>query len=164
MTYGSGATGNYFGYDARGQVNMQFQLTGSTPTKYKLSYADNYAGLLTSETYPSSRVVSYGYDEGGRLSSVGYGSITFASSFVYAAHGGLSSETLGNSGIRALSYNRAMQPSQAKVTVNGTVLQQFDYGYGEFNTSTGAVDTSKNNGQIGKIEAPSAAPRSGTRA
>lgn len=152
MTYGSGATGTYLGYDQMGRVNMQFQLTGSTPTKYKLSYAYNYAGLLTSETYPSSRTVSYGYDEGGRLSSVGDGSITFANSFNYAAHGGLSSETLGNSATHARSYNRALQPSQAKVTVNGTVLQQFDYGYGEFNTSTGAVDTSKNNGQIGKID------------
>lgn len=54
MTYGTGGTGNYFGYDNMGRVSMQFQLTGSTPTKYKLSYAYNYAGLLTSETYPTS--------------------------------------------------------------------------------------------------------------
>lgn len=53
MTYGSGATGTSFGYDAMGRVTKQFQLTSSSPTKYKLSYAYNHAGMLTSETYPS---------------------------------------------------------------------------------------------------------------
>ena len=50
-----------------------------------------------------------------------------------------------------MSYNRRLQPSQVKLTLSSTVLQQYDYGYGAFNTSTGAVDTSKNNGQIGKV-------------
>lgn len=30
-------------------------------------------------------------------------------------------------------------------------MQQYDYGYGEFNTANGTTDTSKNNGQIGKV-------------
>jgi RHS repeat-associated protein len=151
MTYGSGATGNYFGYDNVGRVNMQFQLTGSTPTKYKLTYGYNYLNELASETYPSGRALSYAYDEGGRLSSVGDGSTTFANSFTYVPHGGLSSETWGNSSVHTMSYNRRLQASQAKLSLGSTVLQQYDYGYGEFNTSTGAVDSSKNNGQIGKI-------------
>jgi RHS repeat-associated protein len=50
-----------------------------------------------------------------------------------------------------MSYNRRLQASQAKLSLGSSVLQQYDYGYGEFNTSTGAVDTSKNNGQIAKI-------------
>jgi RHS repeat-associated protein len=152
MSYGSGATGNYFGYDNMGQVNMQFQLTGSTPTKYKLTYSYNYLGELTGETYPSGRAMVYGYDEGGRLSSVSDGTTTFANTFTYAPHGGLSSETWGNTSVHAMSYNRRLQPSQAKLSLGSTVLQQYDYGYGEFNTSTGAVDTSKNNGQIGKTD------------
>lgn len=151
MTYGSGATGNYYGYDSMGRVNMQFQLTGSTPTKYKLSYAYNYAGLLTGETYPSGRSLSHAYDEGGRLSSLSDGTTTFANSFAYAAHGGLTSEIWGNTAVHTLDYNKRLQPSQVKLTLSSTVLQQYDYGYGEFNTSTGAVDTSKNNGQIGKV-------------
>ena len=149
MTYGSGATGNYFAYDVNGRVVTQKQVTGSTT--YGLSYTYNYAGLLTGETYPTSRAVGYSYDEGGRLYSVGDGTTTFAGTFVYAAHGGLASETWGNTAVHAMSYNRRLQASQAKVTVNGAVLQQYDYGYGQFNTSTGAVDTSKNNGQIGNI-------------
>jgi RHS repeat-associated protein len=46
-----------------------------------------------------------------------------------------------------------MQTSQLKLMLSSTVHQQYDYSYGQFNTSTGAVDTSKNKGQIGKIDA-----------
>ncbi len=155
MTYGSGATGNYFDYDVMGRVTKQFQITGSAPAKYKLSYAYNYAGVLTGETYPSGRALVYSYDEGGRLSSVGDGTTTFAGSFAYEAHGGLASETFGNAMVHALEYNRRLQANKVKlsqtVSSTTTVLQQYDYGYGEFNTSSGNVDTSKNNGQIGKI-------------
>jgi RHS repeat-associated protein len=154
MTYGSGATGNYFGYDNGGRVVQQFQLTGSGPAKYKLSYSYNYAGMLTGETYPSNRALAYAYDEGGRLASVGDGTTTFADSLAYADHGGLQSETFGNGMVHGLDYNRRLQAKQVTLKQNSgatTPLQQYDYGYGEFNASTGNVDTSKNNGQIGKV-------------
>lgn len=155
MTYGSSTsiTGNYFAYDAMGSVTTQKQVTGSTV--YSLSYTYNHAGMLTGETYPSNRALAYSYDEGGRLSQVSDGATAFASGFQFAEHGGLKSETFGNGMVHALEYNRRLQASQVKLsqTVGGTttVLQQFDYGYGTFNSSTGAVDTSKNNGQIGSI-------------
>lgn len=38
------------------------------------------------------------------------------------------------------------------MSLGSSVLQQYDYGYGTFNTSTGATDTSQNNGQIGSIK------------
>jgi len=150
-TYGSGATGNYFAYDAMGRVVTQKQVTGSTT--YSLSYAYNHGGLLTSKAYPSGRVLSYSYDAGGRLSSLSDASTTFASSLSYSPHGGLNSETWGNSAVHALAFTRRLQLSQRKLTVSGAVQQQYDYSYGEFNTSSGSVDTSKNNGQIGKIDA-----------
>ncbi|HEX6046654.1 MAG TPA: RHS repeat-associated core domain-containing protein, partial [Pyrinomonadaceae bacterium] len=59
----------------------------------------------------------------------------------------------GNSAVHTVAFNRRLQPSQVKLTVSGAVQQQYDYSYGQFNTGTGAVDTSKNNGQIGKINA-----------
>lgn len=155
MTYGSSTsiTGNYFAYDARGNVTTQKQVTGSTV--YGLSYTYNHAGMLSGETYPSNRALVYSYDEGGRLSQVSDGTTTFASGFQFADHGGLKSETFGNGMVHALEYNRRLQASQVKLsqTVGGTttVLQQYDYGYGTFNSTTGAVDTSKNNGQIGSI-------------
>jgi YD repeat-containing protein len=115
MTYGSGATGNYFGYDNVGRVVQQFQLTGSGPAKYKLSYSYNYAGMLTSETYPSNRALAYAYDDGGRLASVGDGTTTFAGSFSYEAHGGVASETLGNAMVHALEYNKRLQANKVRV-------------------------------------------------
>lgn len=149
MTYGSGASGNYFAYDVMGRVATQKQVTGSAT--YGLSYTYDYAGLLTGETYPSGRAMSYSYDDGGRLSSLGDGTTTFANSFGYAAHGGLITETWGNTSVHTLAYNRRLQASQVKLTLSSTVLQQYDYSYGAFNTSSGDVDTSKNNGQIGKV-------------
>src|SRR5262249_4626709 len=86
-TYGTAATGTYFAYDVMGRVVTQKQVTGSTT--YSLSYSYNYGGLLTGETYPSGRVLAYSYDEGGRLSSLGDGTTTFANSFTYAAQGAL---------------------------------------------------------------------------
>ena len=155
MTSGSGATGTYFGYDVMGNVTTQFQLTGAAPAKYKLSYAYNSAGILTSETYPSNRTLTYAYDDGGRLLSIGDGATTFASSFAYEAHGGLASETFGNAMVHALEYNKRLQANKVKLsqTVSGTttVLQQSDYHYGQFNSSTGNVDSSKNNGKVGSI-------------
>jgi len=59
MTYGSGATGNYFNYDTAGRVTSQWQVTGSTPTAYSMSYSYNLAGMLTSETYPGGCALSY---------------------------------------------------------------------------------------------------------
>ena len=149
MTYGSGATGNYFGYDTMGRVNVQKQVTGSATSG--LSYAYNYAGLLTGETYPSTRALTYHYDDGGRLSQVDDGTTTFANTFTYAAQGGLTSETFGNTAMHTMTYNRRMQASQVKLSLSSTVLQQYDYGYGQFDISSGDVDTSKNNGQIGKV-------------
>ena len=153
MTYGSGATGNYFGYDLMGRVTTQFQITGSTPAKYKLSYGYNYAGLLTSETYPTSRALSYAYDEGGRLASVSDGTTTFANSFTYVAHGGLKSETWGNGAVHSLNYNRRLQTSEVKLkSATGSELQRYNYSYGQVTQTTGSIDTSRNNGQIGRID------------
>jgi RHS repeat-associated protein len=152
MTYGGGATGNYFNYDPNGRVTSQWQVTGLTPTTYALSYAYNYAGMLSSETYPSGRVLSYAYGYGGRLSSVSDGTTTFANSFTYAPSGGLTSETWGNTSVHTISYNRALQASQVKLSVNGSEKQRYDYLYGEVTPSSGSVDTSRNTGQIGRVD------------
>lgn len=153
-TYGSSTavTGTYFGYDATGEVDTQIQVTGSGT--YSLSYTYNLAGLLTSETYPSGRTLSYSYDEFARLSQVNDATTTFASGFNYESHGGLKSETWGNGAVHSIDYNKRLQTSKVTLKQNSsasTPLQQYDYGYGTFNSSTGTVDTSKNNGQISKI-------------
>lgn len=152
ITYGGGATGTYFGYDSRGQANVQKQVTGSTT--YSLSYAYNLAGLLTSETYPNGRVVSYAYDAAARLTQVSDGSGTFAGTITYAAHDGLLHETWGNSAVHSLTYNRRFQPTEVKLkqSAAGSELQRYNYSYGEVTQSSGSIDTSKNNGQLGRVD------------
>ncbi len=153
MTYGTSTslTGNYYGYDKMGHIKTQRQVTGSTT--YSLNYDYNLGGQLIGETYPTTRALTYSYDEAGRLSQVSEGSSVYASGFTYAPHGGISAETFGNGAVHSLLYNRALQPSEIKVkqSANGAELQRFNYLYGTVTQATGAVDTTKNVGQIGQI-------------
>lgn len=152
MTYGSSATGDYFGYDTNGRITQQYQVTGSTT--YSVSYAYNLASLLTSETYPNNDTFSYTYGYGGKLASVSKGSTTYTGSLTYASSGALTSETFGNSMVHSMTYNRALQPSQVKLkqSSSGSELQRYDYLYGEVTQGNGNVDTTKNNGQIARID------------
>lgn len=154
MTYGSSSStnGTYYGYDVVGRVNQQRQVTGGNT--YSLSYTYNIGGLLATETYPTSRVITHSYDNAGRLSQTSDGTTTFASSLSYAASGALASETWGNGAVHSIAYNNAMQVSQIKLkqSSSGSELQRYDYLYGEVTQSSGSVDKSKNNGQIGRID------------
>ncbi|HEY6803269.1 MAG TPA: DUF4214 domain-containing protein, partial [Pyrinomonadaceae bacterium] len=154
MTYGSGTTGSYFGYDVMGRVNVQKQVTGSNT--YTLGYSYNVAGLLATETYPNGRVLTNSYDDAGGLSQItDNSSNTFTSSLSYAANGGLLGETWGNSAYHTVAYNNAQQIKEIKLkqSSSGSELQRFDYFYGEVNQSNGSVDLSKNNGQLGRVDA-----------
>lgn len=154
MTYGSSGstTGTYYGYDNMGRVNEQRQVTGSNT--YSLSYTYNLAGMLATETYPTSRVLTHSYDNAGRLSQISDGTTTFASNLSYAASGGMLSETWGNGAVHSVAYNNALQVSQIKLkqSSSGSELQRYDYLYGEVTQSNGSVDKSKNNGQIGRTD------------
>lgn len=154
MTYGSSTatTGNYFGYEQMGRVVTHRQVTGATT--YALSYGYNLGGLLTSESYPTGRALSYAYDEGARLSQLSEGASIYAGGFSYEPHGGLNSETFGNGAVHSMAYNRALQASEIKLkqSGNGAELQRYNYLYGRVNQGDGSVDTTKNNGQIGRVD------------
>jgi RHS repeat-associated protein len=110
--------------------------------------------LLTSESYPSGRALRYAYDEGARLSQLSEGTTIYASGLSYEPHGGLTGETFGNGAVHSMGYNRALQASEIKLkqSANGAELQRFNYSYGAVNQADGSVDTTKNNGQIGRID------------
>ena len=141
-----------YDYDLMGRVVNQRQNIGTDA--YSLSYSFNYMGQLTSQTYPSGRIVSYEFDDGARLSHVRNGSTgsSHATSFTYKAHGGLASMTLGNGAVQTVSYNERLQPMQIKLSVAGVERQRFDYQYGVVNLSTGTVDATKNTGQVASVE------------
>jgi RHS repeat-associated protein len=143
-------TAHDYDYDLMGRVVKQQQ--SILTSTYNLSYTYDLAGQLVSETYPSNRVVSYKYDEGMRLSEVRDASQIYANGYTYFAHGGLASETWNNGGVYSLSYNNRLQPTQIKLTIGGAEKQRYDYLYGQVAQTTGAVDATKNTGQVARIE------------
>ena len=66
------ATSQVYDYDLMGRVSNNQQAVGDQT--YSLSYGYNVGGALTSETYPSGRVVSYAFDSAARLAQVSSGS------------------------------------------------------------------------------------------
>jgi RHS repeat-associated protein len=140
-----------YNYNKMGQVAQHTQTVNGT--SYTTSYLYNLIGDLTKETYPAGRrAVSYNYDDAARLQSVADGARTYTDGFAYAPHGGLLAETFGNSTVHSLTYNTRLQPIQIKLMSGATVLQRYDYAYGEVDTTTGAVDVTKNTGQVARVE------------
>lgn len=149
------ATIQAYDYDKMGRVESHSQSVGSHV--YSTSYSYNLAGWLVSQTYPSGKVVSYGYDEAARLSNVRdttnqQSPKTYMNNLSYAAHGGMLSATLGNGAVEGVLYNDRLQPKTISLMTGNTILQKYEYKYGQVDQSTGAVDETKNNGQIGRIE------------
>ncbi len=64
----NGVTASFGGYDGLGNV---LQSTEQVGTKvYAFGYTYNLASELATETYPSGRIVSVGYDQAGRETNV----------------------------------------------------------------------------------------------
>jgi RHS repeat-associated protein len=90
-------------YDALGKPLVQrqlFKLNGTWSPTYQVSRAYNLAGGVRSQTYPSGRTVTTGYDSIGRTSNVtgtlGDGTLrTYASTFVYNARDQITQELFG---------------------------------------------------------------------
>ncbi|MEO6393126.1 MAG: hypothetical protein ABIP75_14855 [Pyrinomonadaceae bacterium] len=64
----------------------------------------------------------------------------------------MTSESKGNGDVQSFSYNDRLQLTQLNLMKDSTLLQRYDYAYGEVNQSTGAVGATKNTGRIAKIE------------
>jgi hypothetical protein len=96
--------------------------------------------------------VAYTVDETGRLSNVFGGGRTYASGFSFASHGGLLTMAYGNGATESFSYNDRLQLVQQSLSKSNEILQQYDYAYGQVDLNTGNVDTSKNTGQLSRID------------
>lgn len=91
-----------FRYDHRGNLTGKQQAIG-TSTTAQLLYEYDLAGRITQITYPSGRIVHYGYDSKGRISLVETKAssaiapwTTLASSYAYEPFGPVKAMTLGN--------------------------------------------------------------------
>lgn len=139
-----------YDYDNMGRIVKHRQSIHGQ--QYDLEYGYNLAGQLTSEKYPSGRVVTNSYDTKGRLASIADDSRTYLSDLAYQGKGGsLSSMRFGNGTVQDLTLNDRLQIANQTLTKNSAVVQKYDYGYGQIDAN-GDLDTTKNNGQLGKIE------------
>ncbi len=110
------STTRFTAYDALGRVTGSRQETdGQT---YDFSYAYNRLGGLLTQTYPSGRQVTLSYDDAGRIDGAtgafSGSPATYASSFVYAAHGDILNMTLGNGPAESPEFNSLLQPTQVQ--------------------------------------------------
>ena len=144
------STSERYNHDLMGRTIQSQQSVGSNT--YTMGYTYDVGSSLTSETFPSGRVVTYAYDDGARLSGVASGATNYASEFSYGDHGLISSMKLGSDTVESYEYTPQLQPKRIDWTRNSTQIQRYDYKYGVFNPTTGAIDESKNDGQIAQIE------------
>jgi hypothetical protein len=76
----------------------------------------------------------------------------YLSSVSFNNKGLLESMNLGNGTSETFDYNDRFQMKTQSLNKGSQVLQKYDYGYGKVDLATGAIDTTKNNGQLGSID------------
>jgi RHS repeat-associated protein len=134
---------DYTAFDPFGRVLSSRQVTGTAPA-YLFGYSYNLAGGLTSITYPSQRVVSFGIDGAGRVSTIngvyqgnssGYtcasiGNHTCTSQAIsYAPHGGINSIPFNNLIVESVGYNDRLQPTSITANYGQISLLSLTYDY-----------------------------------
>lgn len=136
--------GNYLGYDALGRAERSIQKTndGQTDQTYTFTNYDyDLAGNLTSQTYPSGKIVETKYDSAGRIAGVKKHGVDdyYAGAasdgqnrLQYSAHGALTGMKLGNGRWEHTTFNSRLQPIEIGLGTAqaGADLLKLEYGYG----------------------------------
>jgi RHS repeat-associated protein len=150
-TYGIPATEQNYDYDVVGQIKKHVQTINGQ--SYQLEYGYNLAGQLITETYPSGRVVTMTVDNFGLPQTIADSQQTYLTGFSNNSQGLPSQVSFGNGTTESFAFNDRLQSTSKSLQRGSTVLQKYDYSYGQVTVTNGNVDTSKNNGQLGKVEA-----------
>jgi RHS repeat-associated protein len=126
---------NYSSYDALGRITASQQvIDGQT---YSMSYQYDLAGNMTSQTYPTGRVVTQSFDNAGRLANIsGQASAgtpkTYANAFGYTAHGAVERMRLGNGRWEHTNFNNRLQPTEiglgSSATDSSVLKLNYEYG------------------------------------
>ncbi len=160
-------------YDELGRPLIQRQLSklsGVWGPTYQTSRAYNRAGSITSQTYPSGRTVSYGYDNAGRTNSftgyLGDGvNRTYATGIEYSSSGGVTKEQFGTDTplYNKSFYNSRGQLSEIRVGTyhatdgtwwnRGAIINHYSNGcWGACGGSNSTTSMTDNNGNLKKQE------------
>ena len=105
-----------YAYDSFGRLSAKTQQFGGV--SLTVAYAYDGAGRVSQITYPSGKVVSYGYDTQGRIDSVGVGLETILDTVSYSPLGIPTAWMWGN----GTGYSRPLDSDGriASFTLNGT--------------------------------------------
>ncbi len=144
-TQATPATETLYDFDQMGRLVKHVQTIGDQ--SYQIEYAYNLGGQLTSEKYPSGRIVTTGYDSKGRLSTVSDAQRTFLASAGFGANSLPSQLAYGNGTVQNFGYNDRLQMTSQELKRGSEVLQKYQYGFGELNSS----NVLKNNGRLESV-------------
>ena len=129
-------------FDAMGRVLRSTQTTDGQP--YSVNYQYDLAGHLTSETYPSGRVVTIAYDAAGRIGDLSSGATHYASAISYTAHGAVREVKLGNNLWEHTLYDPdRLQPTEIGLGAaqGGSDKLKLNYSYGAPASNNGTIQT-----------------------
>lgn len=125
------------GYDAQERITASQQKTdGQT---YAFGYTYNLDDDLLTQTYPSGKVINYGYDASGDLAQVSKSNgFVYANSFAYTPHGQIEKIRLGNGRWETTQFNSRRQIAQIGLgySATDTGLWKTNYEYGEWVNSS----------------------------
>jgi RHS repeat-associated protein len=128
----SESTANYTAYDKLARVTASNQVTSGNT--YSMTYSWDIADNLRSMTFPSSRTLTWSYDNAARTTGItgtksGEANKTYASGIGYAPHDGLASLAMGNSMAETWNYNSRLQPRQVSAVRSGTTHLSLGFFY-----------------------------------
>ena len=152
--------GMFYEYETNGRVTRSLQWLDGVA--YPMSVAGyNLASQPTGMTYPSGTQIGMAYNEVGQTTQVTRNGATFAGEVQYSAAGAVVKQQLGNGLFHAMTYNSRLQPTEIKLgTTESTAdMWEMEYSYGVYDTGSGGVDSSRNNGNIGTIRMTPGADR-----
>ena len=136
-----------YDYDSLSRMNSKTLSLNSQAFSYATGYLYNQAGQLKTMTYPSSRLVTMGYDTRGRLLTLG-GTRSYITNVVYNPAQQTTSRSLANGVNESYGYDaQRLQLTSQTATNLPTTLMSLDYRYAADQTRNGGTKTG-NSGQL----------------
>lgn len=123
MTDPTGST--VYSYDRRGLLKSEAKTVAGTT--YATSFTYDAGGNRTAMTYPSGRVVTYGYDFADRPFSASAGATPLVISASYLPFGPMASLTYGNGTTKTMSFDARYRPLENKLTGAGGAIADYLY-------------------------------------